>query len=325
MTKAVLPAERFVLSKGSHGSTFKGEACVKELQTIAMGERFSDKPRCISPVIDRLEIALNDCLDDERRQRLLPFAYRALGTRDDGRDEERRQMCDEYLLHYALPTLLDKAGKTEMAARLRSLPGDLTVEGVREAIYEAVDEARDARKTAIEKIKNQILKELKKRKIAATEAAAATATATEAVAVAATVTVTVTAAVAATATVTEAVAATATATATEAVAATATATVTVTEAVAVAATVTATVTAAVAVTEAVAEAATEAATEAVVPYWAIREAVRKAVRAKVEELFKPTGDELLEGAIDLLDRMLPPEPLKPPVIENADVIFGVAA
>ena len=53
--------------------------------------------------------------------------------------------------------------------------------------------------------------------------------------------------------------------------------------------------------------------------------MRKAVRAKVEELFKPTADELLDGAIDLLDRMLPAEPLKPPVIDNAEVIFGVAA
>ncbi len=66
MSTVVLPAEPFKLSRGTHGSKFKGEACIKELQTIAMGERFSDKPKCISPIVDRLEIALNDRLDDKR-------------------------------------------------------------------------------------------------------------------------------------------------------------------------------------------------------------------------------------------------------------------
>lgn len=333
MTTITLPAERFKLSKGAHGTEFKGEACVKELQTIAMGERFSDKPACISPIIDRLEIALNERLPvGEQRDRLLPFAYRALGTRGDGRDEERRQMCNEWLLHYALPTLLDKAGKTEVAARLRSLPCDLAVAGVRKAIYEAREEARDARKTAVEveKLKAQILAELKKRNVAAAVAVTATVTAAVTVAAAAAVAVTVT------------VAATEAATAAAAVAATeaATATATVTAAAAVAVTVAATATAAVAIAATATEAATEvataaaavavAATEAATEvgskgYWEIRAAVRDAVYAKVNELFKSTGDDLIEGAFDLLDRMLPAAPLKPPVIENAETVFGVAA
>ena len=277
MTIVVLPAERFKLSKGTHGTKFKGEACVKELQTIAMGERFSDKPACISPIIDRLEIALNDRLPDgEQRDRLLPFAYRALGTRGDGRDEERRQMCNEWLLHHALPTLLDKAGKAEAAARLRSLPDDLAVEGVRRAIYEARDEARDARRTAVEKLRAQILAELKKRNAAGAEAEAAAAAGAAAAAAA--------------------------------------------EAVAGAAAVAAAAAEAAAVAVAAAEAA--AAGNA---YREIRTAVRYAVYAKVRELFKPTSDELIDGAFDLLDRMLPPAPLKPPVIENAEAVFGVAA
>ena len=45
------------------------------------GERFSDDPRCVDPVIAAYLRALNDRLDHVERQWLLPYAARAVGTR----------------------------------------------------------------------------------------------------------------------------------------------------------------------------------------------------------------------------------------------------
>jgi hypothetical protein len=56
--------------------------------------------------------------------------------------------------------------------------------------------------------------------------------------------------------------------------------------------------------------------------WQIRDAVYPAVRAKVREILAPTLDELLPSALDLLDRMLPPEPLQAPAIPNAEILFA---
>ncbi len=44
------------------------------------GERFSDRPRSVSPVLGRFLRCYNDRLDDERRQDLYPIASRVVGT-----------------------------------------------------------------------------------------------------------------------------------------------------------------------------------------------------------------------------------------------------
>jgi hypothetical protein len=76
------------------------------------------------------------------------------------------------------------------------------------------------------------------------------------------------------------------------------------------------------------EAAAAAAVEAVVAveapyserYWRIRQAVYPVVRKKVDEILAPT--QLLPSALELLDRMLPPEPLQAPAIPNAEILFA---
>jgi hypothetical protein len=190
MTAALLPAKPYELKGGSHSDLGVG-ACFNELASVLAGEPFSDSPACVSPIIRRLGMTLNDRLDDERRQLLRPFVLRSLGTADDGREEERRQMCNDWLLHHALPELLDRAGKNDAASKLRALPSDLAVEGVRRAIREARDEAWDARQKAVGSLRERILAELKKRKadaavaVAAGAGAAADVAADAAVAVAA--------------------------------------------------------------------------------------------------------------------------------------------
>ena len=260
MTTFVLPDQPYALRKGAHTRREDG-MCIQELLAYLAGQPHSDMPPCVAPTIRRFTISLNDRLDDERRQLLLPYALRMLGTADDGREEERRQLCSQWLLHHALPLYLDKAGRKEAAQRLRDLPGDLAVEGVTRAIREARDEAWAARSDACDRLRDRILEELKKRGMVADAAADAVADAV-----------------------------------------------------------------AVAVADADAVAVADAAAKS---YWAIRDAVygavRKAAKAKAQEFVREANADLLPSALDLLDRMLPPEPLCAPKVPNAEVICGITA
>ena len=256
-----VPVEPYRLLRGGHPKG-SGEFCANEMTAWLAGEE-GYMPACCSPIVNGLRMALNDRLPDDKRQLLRPFALRSLGTATDGREEERRQMCNEYLLHTSLPMWLKLAGQDEIAERLSALPADLSVEAVQKAVYEARDATFDARKTARGNLKKRILEELGKHGY---EPDAAVAAAT----------------VAATADVAADVAATAD--------------------------VTAAATAAVASV-----------------YGALRKAVKEKIEAKVNELLQPGRDDRLAAAIDLLDRMLPPEPLMAPVIPLDDARVICAA
>ena len=67
------------LSKGKHSSPRQG-ACVMELASMLAGERFTDHPKSVSPVIAALLRAYNDMLDDERRQDLYGYASKCVGS-----------------------------------------------------------------------------------------------------------------------------------------------------------------------------------------------------------------------------------------------------
>ena len=117
------------LARGRHESPDSG-ACVMELASMLAGERFSDRPRCVDPLLAAFLRAFNDRLHARHRQRLLPYASLAVGTRGDGRD--RRARCLAFLGHaglglqlrarliaaFGLPALLDPEGAiAELAAR----------------------------------------------------------------------------------------------------------------------------------------------------------------------------------------------------------------
>ena len=69
------------LSGGRHASPREG-ACVMELASMLAGERFSDHPRAVCPVIAMVLRAYNDGIDKERRQDLYTYAAGVVGTRD---------------------------------------------------------------------------------------------------------------------------------------------------------------------------------------------------------------------------------------------------
>jgi hypothetical protein len=67
------------LGRGKHPSPGHG-TCVMELASMLAGERFSDRPRCVSPVIGAFLRAYNDLVDDHLRQDLRRYAAETVGT-----------------------------------------------------------------------------------------------------------------------------------------------------------------------------------------------------------------------------------------------------
>lgn len=81
------------LAKGSHSGPTDG-ACVMELASMIAGERFSDHPNSVCPVIGAFLRAYNDSVDNRRRQDLYRCASSAIGTRGSSAVERRRvQRC----------------------------------------------------------------------------------------------------------------------------------------------------------------------------------------------------------------------------------------
>jgi len=84
------------LTRGRHKSPAHG-ACVMELASMLAGEEFSDRPRCVDPVIAAYLRAFNDRLDHRRRQDLRPYASAVVGTSGSrSARRARRRMCLAY-------------------------------------------------------------------------------------------------------------------------------------------------------------------------------------------------------------------------------------
>jgi hypothetical protein len=90
-----------------------------------VGERHSDAPLCVSPVLRGFCTTLNDALDDVTRQRILPYLARTIGTAGDGLDERRSGMALDWLIRVYAPTWLAAACLPHSADALRSLPAVL--------------------------------------------------------------------------------------------------------------------------------------------------------------------------------------------------------
>ena len=88
-----IPLERLRLQAGSHRSPREG-VCVVELASALAGERFSDRPRCVCPVIAALLRSWNDRVSYKDRQRLAPYARRIVDSRSSRQVTVlRRDIC----------------------------------------------------------------------------------------------------------------------------------------------------------------------------------------------------------------------------------------
>jgi hypothetical protein len=79
------------LSRGKHSSPGEG-ACVMELASMLAGERFSDHPVSVCPVIGSFLRTYNDSIDAERRQDLYAYAAKVVGSR--GSEELQRARAE---------------------------------------------------------------------------------------------------------------------------------------------------------------------------------------------------------------------------------------
>jgi hypothetical protein len=77
------------LSAGSHPSPRSG-MCAVELASLLAGEPFSDHPRSVCPVVAEFVRTYNDRLGADRRQDLVPYAARIVGTCGDRALERAR-------------------------------------------------------------------------------------------------------------------------------------------------------------------------------------------------------------------------------------------
>ncbi|HKH42666.1 MAG TPA: hypothetical protein VKA41_12525 [Solirubrobacterales bacterium] len=102
------------LEPGRHRSPDDG-VCVVELASIIGGERFSDRPDCVCPVIGAFLRSWNDAVGYADRQRLEPYASSVVGTGGYRRISRiRRDIC---LSHGGAD--LDRGPLRRAAARLR--------------------------------------------------------------------------------------------------------------------------------------------------------------------------------------------------------------
>ncbi len=111
------------LDAGRHASPDHG-MCTVELASVLAGEPFNDHPKSVCPVIAAFVRTYNDRVDARRRQDLVPYAARIVGTRGD-RDTERTRAvrCAAWALAQR-PGLASHAGLRRLAGaqggRLRS-------------------------------------------------------------------------------------------------------------------------------------------------------------------------------------------------------------
>jgi hypothetical protein len=81
------------LTAGAHSSPRQG-VCVVELASLIANEEFSDRPRCVCPVIGAFLRGWNDRAPYAQRQRLGPYAARIVGSRrGPAVTRERRDVC----------------------------------------------------------------------------------------------------------------------------------------------------------------------------------------------------------------------------------------
>ena len=141
-------APRLFLMQGAHNTLEQG-ACAMELTAWLAGEKHSDQPVCVSPVIGAFVRSWNDSLADEPRQKLLPYVIRVIGTNTGKADDETRAwLATDWLVRVQVPAWMELAGQTRPellphVAKLRALP-PLTSSEIALAVRSVIEDARNA-------------------------------------------------------------------------------------------------------------------------------------------------------------------------------------
>jgi hypothetical protein len=125
----VISHQTVKLSRGRHLTPDTG-MCVMELASVLAGERFSDEPRCVCPVIAGLLRAYNDVVDDEHRRALVPYAAKVVGTRGTAElQRARAERCRAWGAEVAARAPWWQWGRRRMARRAPRFQGTGSVCG----------------------------------------------------------------------------------------------------------------------------------------------------------------------------------------------------
>ncbi len=101
--------ERIKLVAGP-GRPSRGLLCIMSFVTYLLGETHGDRPLTASMVIRSFAIQLNDCVPDEWRQELKPFAPRIIGT-NDGQERARGRLIYAAVMDEVLPKASAEFGR----------------------------------------------------------------------------------------------------------------------------------------------------------------------------------------------------------------------
>jgi len=78
-TQTDAAVQTVILRKGNHASPARG-ACVMELASMLAGERFSDHPAAVCPVLAAFLRGYNDAIPSGQEDELYPYASLVVGT-----------------------------------------------------------------------------------------------------------------------------------------------------------------------------------------------------------------------------------------------------
>jgi hypothetical protein len=115
-----LDLDTLTLTKGVHGNRGDG-VCLMEAVAWWAGEKHTDHPACVSPVLGAFGRSLNDVLPGGKRQELRRLVPLLPGTADDSHDQARGYLALDWLIRTWTPAWLDLAGLSEEAHALREL------------------------------------------------------------------------------------------------------------------------------------------------------------------------------------------------------------
>ena len=135
------------------------------------GEKHSDHPACVSPVIGAFCRTWNDQLDEAGRQRLKPYIARVVGTAGDpGADEARAWLAADWMIRVHMPAWLELGGMREQAEALRAL---LPIDGkaMCRAAQPTINTARNLAAAARAAARDAAVKALEPTKISLQESA----------------------------------------------------------------------------------------------------------------------------------------------------------
>jgi hypothetical protein len=102
-----------------------------ELSSMLAGERFSDRPKSVCPLIGAVLRTYNDSLDDQRRQDLYRFAAEAVGTRGDYSLQRERAVV-------ALDAARAARGEAPQGKRLQEPTPDAGPEEIADYVVESM-------------------------------------------------------------------------------------------------------------------------------------------------------------------------------------------